>query len=587
MTKITRFSVVILGSLLGLALLWSLTAGGLAAQSGPSLSPGESQSTLAGQRLTFQHLATNTLSTADIWQIEARSQRGWLETLQAQTGAGSGSLVLTGSLGSLYLTDTLSLSLTVAPGQAVPLSLGVFPPPNTPGNTTEVITLSLRSQALPTLTVTAINTALVESPTYYVYLPLIQRSSPPRIKFGVDFAFGERFTDVLELSAPLVKEMGADWVRYWVSWSAVETEPGVYDWTRVDEAINRFDELGFEILVVMYGQPLWAADFFPPDSPAPELCGPIWAEDRFDSFMETLVTRYEVQVDAWEFINEPDGLAEFEGWGPLVGCWGDYGAHYAQMMARFYNHVQAFDPSAEVLMGGLAYDNWAHFNRDFFADVTAEMARQPGDYFDVANFHYYPINPVDFPTINHKISALRATMDNQNLPRKPFWVTETSGWVNLGMSLQFQQDYILKTLSRAYCDGVDNIFWFEVIKRPIDKLDLARWLIDEHHQPTNAYYTYQHYATLVADTRCAGAYSAVPAEVEAYRFEGRTHQAYVLWTASTTQTVQIPAEAATLTDRNGDTLTRLQVSGGQASFTVGPDPVLLYVPLGQGRVRLP
>lgn len=60
--------------------------------------------------------------------------------------------------------------------------------------------------------------------------------------------------------------------------------------------------------------------------------------------------------------------------------------------------------------------------------VTLESGA--GNYFDVLNLHFYPINPQDFPTIADKINVIRAIMQRHGVYNKLIWITETSMWTN-------------------------------------------------------------------------------------------------------------------------------------------------------------
>src|SRR5690606_37440919 len=95
-------------------------------------------------------------------------------------------------------------------------------------------------------------------------------------------------------------------------------------------------------------------------------------------------------VKHWELYNEPDA-----GSGPEGGGWGFNANRYAQMLQAVYPAVKAADSEAQIVFGGLAYDNFVTgpgtgiFVRDFLDKV---LDAGGGDYFDVINFHYYPFN---------------------------------------------------------------------------------------------------------------------------------------------------------------------------------------------------
>lgn len=397
-----------------------------------------------------------------------------------------------------------------------------------------------------------------------LFLPLLMGYKPPTAKLGVDFGFMTTFSDVVTLDYPMAKELGANWIRVWMPWAEIETSPDEYDWTTYDRIFDRLNEVGLVPLVVIYNAPVWAAN---------ESCGPVSDTEALQAFLRSAVTRYGESVAAWEFINEPDGGKPHE-YGPAIGCWGHASQQYAQQLRIFYFVVRDLDPGAQVFFGGLAYDGWDHFVRDFFPQTLAAGA---GPFFDGVSLHYYPINAAEFPDISYKIDEIKEIMAQHAVYDKPIWITETSMWVNENGSLASQQDYILRAFSRAFCSGADNVFWYAVRQEPGDP-HLHRWLIDIDHQPDNAFDTYQFYAGLLSGARCSGRVQNVPDDVEAYRFDASTGPVYVLWSNAAAATVSLPApNGAVVRDQDGTTLQTLPSEEGRVTLEAGARPVFLLV----------
>ena len=422
--------------------------------------------------------------------------------------------------------------------------------------------------ATPTPTPTATATA---TPTgvYTALLPSIQKYVPPNAKLGVDFGFLMMEPDVLDYDLPLAKEMGAGWARIFLSWLEVETSPGEYDWGEYDPVLERFGELGFDTIVVIYGAPDWAAELS---------CGPISDTLALESFLEVLVPRYAGVVDAWEFINEPDGRVPHP-YGPMIGCWGLHPAEYARQLGIFHSEVKDLDPDALIFFGGLAYDCWGCseagniFERDFFEKALQNGA---GAYFDGVSLHYYPISLEMFPTMAHKVNEIRDIMSRNEVYQKKIWVTETGMWVNLNGSLELQRDFIVRELTRGFGAGVDNIFWFDPREHYVPEWAVHRWLISANHEPINGYYTFQNLAEKLEGMHYLGAYGGVPEGVEAYKFRSPQRSLYILWSNVATATVRLPATAdAVLTNRDGDESSVLPVQMGMVEFEVGEKPVFV------------
>lgn len=406
--------------------------------------------------------------------------------------------------------------------------------------------------------------------TRTVYLPAVMAPVSRLIKTGVDFGLMAAQQDVMEQDFPVARAMGPGWIRVWLAWDDVEAVRGTYHWEKYDALFEQVARAKFQAMVVVYHAPSWAAK---------EACGPIDDTEAFAAFLRLAITRYRDAVAAWEFINEPDGRAPLPDYGPAIGCWGLHPDVYAAQLGQFYRTVRALDTNALVFFGGLAYDNWAVFERNFF---PAALDAGAGPHFDGVSLHYYPINPAEFPDISYKIRAIQDIMAQRGLTGKRIWITETSMWVNtpggdpLG-NLDAQHNYILTEYSRAFCAGVDNIFWFAVRQERADP-PLHRWLIDLNHQPDNAYETFRFYNSLMDGRTCVGPVQQAPEEVEGYHFQGGGRSVYVLWSQGITRTVQIPAQTDGILSNRDGTITRtIPLQDGMLNLDVGQTPVLLQV----------
>lgn len=377
-----------------------------------------------------------------------------------------------------------------------------------------------------------------------LYLPMITLPpEPAAAKLGADFGNLILADGVLEQDFPLAKQMGAQWQRVEVPWLHVEATRGVYTWEKYDAVVARAAELGFNVLILIHSSPDWAAE---------EGCGPITDTAAFETFLAAAIERYGDRAGAWEFMNEPDGIAPNTALGPTIGCWAPYPDQYAAQLGLFYNKVKELDPTAQVLFGSLAYDSWTKFDRAFLDNALRNGA---GRYFDVLGIHYYPFNLKEFPTATAKLREVQATMSKHLVWNKAIWITETSMWSNGVDGLEGQRNYVIRDQTRAFCTGADNLFWFGIRQEyPADVLPLHRWLISIDHRADQAYDTYQRYASFVSGMTCRGAYPTAAANVEAYHFNNAADaQLYVLWsTDSKDHEVQLPAAApVTVTRRDG------------------------------------
>ena len=504
------------------------------------LSPGQSKVSVAGSIVTFTHTITNTGPISDVFAVEAESRPGWSVELLEED----------------YQTRTLQMPLWLGELGSADFVVSVTVPSHTPDDTMGHIVVTATSLVSVGVMSAITDTITVQSDhVYRIFLPSIQSYEPPGVKLGVQFVH-TTLPEVVEHSFPLLQDLGANWVRVFLSWPEIEPSPGQYNWDEFDVVFDRFRELGLEAMVVIYRTPDWAT--------SEEGCGPISDTVALESFLDLAVPRYADVTDAWELFNEPDSKAR----------WGLCPAEYTQQLSAFYTKIRSLDPNALLFLGGLAYDAWDRIERTFFERTLQNGA---GPFFDGVSLHYYPINPVEFPTMAHKVNEIRDTMSRNGVYNKLVWVTETGMWVNSNGSLEAQRDFIVQEQSRGFGAGVDNIFWYAIRQIKEDPIK-HRWLININHEPDNGYYTYQNFADKVEGLRCTGAYQNVPGDVEAYEFVGSGRSLYILWSHTVTNTVSIPASAnAILTNRDGGGSVVLPIQTGEVTFEVGTQPIFVEI----------
>jgi polysaccharide biosynthesis protein PslG len=258
-----------------------------------------------------------------------------------------------------------------------------------------------------------------------------------------DMTWGTNATE-RDQTAAGVKTLGAKWMRLTLAWHDVETAKGAYkNLGRYDDAFARAVNSGAKIVVTVYTAPKWASGTgereSPPQNPA-----------DYADFIRFAATRWGDKVDAWEIWNEQN-LKTFWSTGPDA-------AAYARLLKAAYPAVKGADPSALVVFGGTAYNDYWYVSRAY------KEIPNLGDYYDVMATHPYPrpansapekvwYEPGTSSTIATRAFAgyreVRRTMLSRG-DDKPIWFTEfgwssntVSGW---GVSAAQQADY----LTRAY-----------------------------------------------------------------------------------------------------------------------------------------
>lgn len=274
--------------------------------------------------------------------------------------------------------------------------------------------------------------------------------------------------DIIDAASPatldLVKAAGAGAVRIYFYWAQVEpanVPPSQYNWAAYDQALKNIDERGLQPIVLVVGCPTWACSR--PD-------GPIRLEhvDDFTTFMSAVAQRYgksPYNAHHWEFWNEPDSTTT----GAIKYNWGSYGARYAAMLGAVRPVMKAADPAAQLIMGGVAYDNFLEdggpFQRSFVDDV---LNAGGGRYLDAFNFHYYVQN-VHWCSLTGKLNELRAKLQAHNL-NLPIITTETgfTSEAQWNSNDDMQSLYVAQVFAQSAGERMLSATWFLIKDSPGD-----------------------------------------------------------------------------------------------------------------------
>jgi hypothetical protein len=528
------------------------------------------------------------------------------ETVTAPPGTGSATPSATAT--DLTATDapsptaegTATAAATATVTASATGTATVTPSPTARPTVTPTSTLTTTPTATATARPSATATATAtrrRGRGWGVYLPVtmlrkvaLGRQNP----FGVQLS-EERFRDP-EMIAE-VRRAGATWWRTFLFWDEVEptrTSPPTYDWRHYDPLFQTADRLGLTVIAEIQGNPSWAA-------PLPG--GPPRDFDQLAQFLAAAVERYDgdgyrdapgsPRVTYWELYNEPDNTdAELARQGRGWGIWGHHGAAYARMLRRVYPAIKAANPPAKVVFGGIAHDAFipsGPFDPHFLDQV---LAAGGGPYFDVMNFHYYPLfapvwDPYG-PGVAGKAAALSAKLAAYGVST-PMLVTEAGMW-NAAQppyppaSDEDQVRYVVKLYTHAVVGGVMAVCWFQ-----FDDVagfdDPARGLLDNRLVPKPA-----HSAFRIAADLLTGATAETPvrdpvAPGEVYWFRRGEDRLAAAWTNDgSTGTLVIRAP---LVERVHVLGTRVIVRDGSdgrldglTEVRYGADPVYVLVPTG-------
>jgi hypothetical protein len=375
---------------------------------------------------------------------------------------------------------------------------------------------------------------------------------------------------------PALIDSNSSWVRNAISWRLIEPEkhsPPVYNWGSVDTATQaaRPDRGGLEFIITISGNPGWAIEV------SNLLNGPLDPEDvsSYTAFIAAAVERYDGDgvddapgspvVNHWEIYNEPDAGGD----GDNVR-WGYDGDKYAQLLAAVYPVVKNANPDAQVVFGGMAYD-WFEDNssgpfvREFLDEV---LSAGGGDYFDIMNFHVYPIfwynwTNQESPGLLEKANFIKNKLTSYGYPDKPILITEAGWHSNSSAGIpgdpEDQARYVVELFTQSIAVGAKTMVWW-MLHDAVDNYQYENGLITnvDHANPLQPKPSYLAFKTAVSVLGSATFHRILPdgqtgsSDMEAYEMRDNTlkRTVYVAWMdpmdTSVIKPLRVPASVATV-----------------------------------------
>ncbi len=297
----------------------------------------------------------------------------------------------------------------------------------------------------------------------------------------------------VERAAGMIRELGIDIVRLDLAWAAIQPSQYEYRWDDYDYLVDLADHQGFDLLPIIgysaewastaTGAPDWQDWFFAAPSPI-----------EYAWFAYNAASRYASRIQAWEIWNEPNTSLY---WRPEP----DPGA-YATLLKNAYLAIKYADPSATVLLGGLANDEspyqpqYVWYPPEEFLNAIYENGGGP--YFDAVGRHPYTHPNEGTPALIEKLDRLRSVMEAHGDEDKPIWLTEFgySAMREAGVTDAIQGRWLTDCLNAAFAlDYVQVAFWYNFRNRGIDATawDDNYGLIDFDWTPKPAFEAYRAY----------------------------------------------------------------------------------------------
>ncbi len=449
-----------------------------------------------------------------------------------------------------------------------------------------------------------------------------------------DGRLGTCYSGYTAAFAGLAHEAGSRWDRFDFRWSVIqESEHGGFNWGPHDTLVDRVRAEGLNVIGILGSTPAWAVNTIEcpetavqgiPDATStpsfgvqweggsgwPDHCPPasryeLWngpgGANAWGNYVYATVMHFKDRVAVWEIWNEPDAAYFWRG-----TCYA-----YAHVLKVAYRAVQAADPDATVLFGGLAYWDAEKGTTTFHLEVLDLLANDAAGaahnyYFDAMSLHLYA-------NVYQTHDVVRAVQNDvaARVGPHPLWLTEMGVKIwpegepcppdasecppHYSAEENEAAAYVIAAYANARAADVERALFFRLHDDTGGMLGQRYGLVRDDYSLRPAYVAYQVAARYLRDeNQVTGPFDNGP--VRRVTFWGTPHgRIDVLWNRTPTATtylhpallptaVRVDVEGQTETLAAADGHVALSLAGATSNrnpageYTIGGPPVLLIHP---------
>ncbi len=248
--------------------------------------------------------------------------------------------------------------------------------------------------------------------------------------------------------------------RLWDSgttWTLVEPnapqlgKPRQYNWTKLDQHVQRARAKNIELLYTFGGVPNWAAsDKLAVCAFGPGQCSPPKSWEDWKSYVRAIATRYTNQISAYELWNEPDYHGERKFWRGTPYQLKILCSLASDIIREVYSKVGV---PVKIISPGFVDSN----------GVRSFLENGGGQYVDAIGFHGYPDPFADDPegNLTIRVNAVKDAAEDFGMSEKELWDTE-AGWT---LNTQYpepmkQAGFLAKMLLMHASLGMARFYWY-------------------------------------------------------------------------------------------------------------------------------
>ena len=253
-----------------------------------------------------------------------------------------------------------------------------------------------------------------------------------------------------DVEARRMEDAYVKFAREEFEWNRVEPRDGYFDWAKFDQMVAVAESRNIEIVGKLVYSADWASSAPAGTPSATARYYPPSDLDDWREYVGATVQRYSDRVSVWEVWNEPN-IAKY--WAPAPDP-----AAYASLLQASWTTIKAIDPTATVLVGGLA----GGFSESFMDAIRTNGA---GDSYDGIAVHMYVTGAPEPSIIDTWFNSAQTWMA-RNVPGRSLWLTEF-GWTTCSdcssrVSEEQQAQYLSRLAVDAAAQGVRGILWFNL-----------------------------------------------------------------------------------------------------------------------------
>ena len=248
-------------------------------------------------------------------------------------------------------------------------------------------------------------------------------------------------------------------IRLWdsgVTWREIERSPGVFDFSRLDAAVNAARAKGSDVLLVLGQTPRFhakrpnAASLNAPGASSPPKLTP-WKR-----YVRKVALRYKGRGVDYQVWNE----------GNVPGFWSGTPANLAELTKVTWNVLNSADPKAQVVSPAMAtrlksQQKWID---KFYSQRTG--GARVGRWMDVVSLNLYPLTN-DGPEASMALLSTTRSILRRYGVTKPIWNTEINYGLQIGgggtakdISAKKEAAFVARTYALNAANNVKRVYWY-------------------------------------------------------------------------------------------------------------------------------